>query len=236
MPSLLAELRTLADLVLPATCPGCRARGEPICENCARRLASASPFPTRPVPAPRGLPEVWALDWYGGVLRSVILRYKERGRRVAGPVLGQLLSEVVAAAAPEGRAVALLPVPSTAAAIRSRYGDQLRPVVATALGALRARGLRATAAQPLRALPRADSAGLTASERFAAASRGYAIRPRGLAAVTSALEAGAIPVLVDDIITTGSTLAAVAQRLREAGVPVARAAVVAATRKVTARI
>jgi predicted amidophosphoribosyltransferase len=42
--------------------------------------------------------------------------------------------------------------------------------------------------------------------------------------------AGAAVVLLDDVLTTGSTLAAVAGRLREAGVPVTFAATVAATR------
>jgi orotate phosphoribosyltransferase len=39
------------------------------------------------------------------------------------------------------------------------------------------------------------------------------------------------PVVVDDIVTTGATLAAVTARLREANVQVAGAAVLAATRR-----
>lgn len=226
--------RQLVDLVLPATCVGCAATGgSTLCPDCAQALVGATPFPVRPDPPPPGLPPTWALDWYGGRLRSAILGYKERGRRGAAGVLGERLSQVVAAATPSGAPVLLLPVPSTAVASRRRYGDHLGPVVARAVAALGATGRPAGVASPLRALPRPDSAGMSATERLAAAAVGFAPRPRRLAAVARVVERGVTPVLVDDVMTTGATLAAMARRLRAAGVVVRVAAVLAATRRVT---
>jgi len=49
-------------------------------------------------------------------------------------------------------------------------------------------------------------------------------------ALGAASEGGAAVILLDDVLTTGATLAAVAARLAERGVPVAFAATIAATR------
>jgi predicted amidophosphoribosyltransferase len=52
-----------------------------------------------------------------------------------------------------------------------------------------------------------------------------------VAPVRDAVAAGARLVVVDDVLTTGATLAAVAQRLRSAGVDAPVAAVLAATQR-----
>jgi len=96
---------------------------------------------------------------------------------------------------------------------------------------LRRSGLPATVVSAVRARPRPDSAGLTATERARAAAGAYAVDPRRISALRPANRAGAWVVVVDDIVTTGATLAAVTARLRQAGVPVRRAAVLAATRR-----
>jgi predicted amidophosphoribosyltransferase len=70
---------------------------------------------------------------------------------------------------------------------------------------------------------------LSAAERWSAAAGGFVVRPTRVAAVRSAAAAGIRPVLVDDVLTTGATLAGAAARLRAAGIPVAAAAVIAVT-------
>jgi hypothetical protein len=85
-------------------------------------------------------------------------------------------------------------------------------------------------ARPLRAAPRPDSAGLTSAERALAAAHGFRLRPGRLASLRRASAAGPVVVL-DDIVTTGATLAAVAATLARSGVPVSAAAVLAATRR-----
>ncbi len=227
---------TLLDLVLPGGCAGCGAAGGGVCRTCAADL-SQPPSARRPRPAPPGLPACLSAGEYDGTLRELILAYKERGRRgLAGP-LGDALAAVVRSGWPGGEPVVLIPVPATAAAIRARHGDHMLRLARRAARCLRAGGRPAAVATPLRALPKADSAHLDREERAVTARTAFAMRSAWrngpqLTALRSVADGGAV-VLVDDVLTTGSTLAAVAGVLLAAGVPVTFAATLAATRRRT---
>lgn len=232
VPSLLAGL---TDLVLPGGCAGCGgAAGEAlrygVCETCVTVLAGLRPHPTRPDPAPAGLPPCAALGGYDGLLRELLLGYKDRDRyRLARP-LGRLLAEVVAGLVPGP--VVLVPVPDTPAAVRARHGDHLRRLARPAAERLRAAGRPAVVAGALRARPRRDSASLDTAERAAEAAAAVRLRPLRAAGLRQRVARTGEPViLLDDIVTTGATLAAAARQLAAAGVPVAGAAVLAATRR-----
>ena len=222
----------LVDLVVPTTCAGCGvAGGGQLCQPC-REALDVRPARTTPVPSPPGLPATTALAGYAGALRAMILGYKERGRHSLGAVLGDRLAEVVVAAV-RGRAVPvlLLPVPCTAEAARRRRGDHMLRLANRCARAMRRRGWSVAVASPLVARPRADSSELSARARAVAAGSAFTLRRREAIAVGAALRAGAVPVLLDDVITTGATLAAAAVTLRTGGVDVRHAAVLAATRR-----
>jgi predicted amidophosphoribosyltransferase len=170
---------------------------------------------------------------YDSPLRELILAYKEHGRRGLAAPLGDRLAAVVRAGWPASGPLALVPVPATAAAIRARHGDHMLRLARRAALHLRAAGIPTVVASPLRALPRADSAHLDREQRAAAARTAFAVRwrsPVRVAALASAADAGAV-VLVDDVLTTGATLAAAAELLLDVGVPVTFAATLAATRR-----
>lgn len=225
-------VHALFDLILPRICGGCDGPADPggICPACAARLAEPA-IPTRPVPAPAGLPPCLAGGPYAGPRRELILAYKERGRRDLATPLGAALAEVVRAGWPATAGpVVLVPVPDTAAAIRARHGDHMLALARVAARRLRAAGYAASAVRALRARPKADSAELDRQQRVAAARDAFALLPPAAEPLRWAADAGAV-VVCDDVLTTGATLSAVALRLLEAEVPVAFAATLAATRR-----
>lgn len=206
-------LADLLDLVLPRDCAGCGAPGRALCRACTGLLLGAPPFAHRPSPAPAGLPPLTAAAVYDGVVRALLLAHKEHGRvGLAGP-LGRALA---AAAAPYGPGVVVVPVPSSRAAVRARGHDHARRL---ASGAARALGLRASPLLvPVRAV--ADQSGLDAVSRAGNLAGALGAR-RDLSGVEV--------LVVDDVVTTGATLAEAARALTAAGARVRGAAVVAAT-------
>ena len=228
----------LADLVLPTSCAGCDAERIPLrygaCESCAAALEALTPFPTAPVPPPAGMPPCVAVGPYGGVLRGALLAYKEKGRHRLARPLGALLAGAVAEIARDpGEPVLVIPVPSTARAMRERHGDHMARLATHAVRRLRATGWRsADIIQPIRALSRADSASLNAAGRRAAAENSLRIRRSRIGVSRRRTTMGGTLVVVDDIVTTGATLAALTARLREVNMQVTGAAVLAATRRI----
>lgn len=218
-------LRDILDLVHPQECAGCATCGHDLCPDCAARLVGA-PFAHRPQPCPPGCPIVYAAAAYDGIVRQVILAWKERGQRGAAQHLGMMLAAAIVVGSRAQHVsgpMILVPVPASRAALRNRGEDVLSRVARAAAGELRAKGWDA-GVQALLVLERTprDQAGLDAGARRA--------NLHGAMRATRAKTAGAI-VLVDDIVTTGVTLAEAARALAAVGRPPAFAATVAATRR-----
>jgi predicted amidophosphoribosyltransferase len=220
-------MRALLDLVLPAQCAGCGVRGLIACPRCLVDLAG----PARtawPRPSPPGLPPPYTMAAYAGPTRALLLSYKEDGVLGLRTPLGRALAGALCAALPPGspaESVVVVPVPSTRAARRRRGCDVVAELARVA--AARAR----TGGAPVRVVPAlrhrrsvVDSAGLTAAQRAVNLTEAFAVHPRHVAAV-----AGRRIVVVDDLVTTGVTLAECTRALRSVGAEVIAAATVAAT-------
>ena len=223
-------LGALADLVLPRTCAGCGLPGAVLCRRC--RTLLAQPQPATPRRFPDGFPPAAAAGAYAGPVRSALIAFKERGRAELAPPLGTALALAVAAvaAAVPGprRPVALVPVPSTPAAVRTRGRDHVRELTAVAVAELRAAGVEASAVRLLRRRGRVrDSAELSVAQRRANLAGSF------LVDLSTSLPPAAQLVVVDDVSTSGATLTEAASALERAlpGGPVVVAAVVAATPK-----
>jgi predicted amidophosphoribosyltransferase len=225
-------LTALLDLILPPRCAGCGVPRSVVCPACTARLRGL-PAPRPPDPCPPDLPPCWSAGDYDGVTRRLLLGYKERGRTALAPALGDALAGVLGSAVEVSAAGAVVvPVPSARAACRSRGHDPVGRVAAIAVRRLRAAGMPVTLAPILAQRRRvADQAGLSAAQRAANLTEAFQVlpRPRRPAGAGSGLAVA----LVDDIVTTGATLAEAARALRHAGYDVRLAATVAATRRRT---
>jgi predicted amidophosphoribosyltransferase len=213
------------DLLLGSCCPGCGRAGWGVCPDCRNLLASRTPFRTRPVPCPPGFPSTVTAAPYDRVLRGLINAHKERDALLLTPVLAELLARSVyallgIAELPPGTPVTIVPVPSATGTVRQRGFDATSAMArATARRLPDARPLvvRALAQQPgVR-----DQAGLGARARQQNLAGAFRVRRR----LTDPV------VLVDDLVTTGSTLAEAARTVRAAGAVVLGAATVAATQR-----
>jgi predicted amidophosphoribosyltransferase len=198
-------------LVLPVACAGCDAPDRSLCDGCRSALVP------RPVRVERIGPGIatWAALDYAETAARLIRAFKDEGRTDAAGVLGPALRHALAAACAEldgaaPREVAV--VPSTAAARRVRGYDPVRLLVRRAGFA---------PANVLRAHPRADQAALGREARRVNSEGSFAARGR--------LD-GRCFVLVDDVVTTGSTLADAVRAIRHAGGSVDAIAVLARTR------
>lgn len=195
-------LARLASLVAPPFCWGCGVDalpGQPLCGGCRRELRWLGPE----VVALDGV-VVWAPVAYDGPAKSLVRGLKYRG---APGLADSMAAQMAAGAPPELIApqTALVPVPLHPARRRRRGFNQAERIAAALA--------RRTGLQVSDCLVRAGSArhqvGSGRAERLEGAG-GEVRAAESLPAPRSAL-------LVDDVVTTGSTLAASAHALRAAG-------------------
>lgn len=215
-----------ADLLLGSRCPGCHQPGRGLCVACRHELARGRVRFVERDPSPPGYPLTVCAGDYTGVVPALLSGFKdERLLDLAGPLaarLGASVAHLLAALGRVGTAYALVPVPSAPAAIRERGSDHTHLLAArTAREVRRQVGLvlpvRRLVRPPRRAV---DQVGLDARARLLNRSNHFGAVP--------ALR-GEIPILVDDVTTTGSTLAAASLALARIGSPAVGAVVVAAT-------
>ncbi len=215
-------LAAAADLAWGGACAACARPGPVLCHECADLVRS---LPLIVPPVRPGVPFTVARGEYADELRRVILACKERQGLTLLPTLAGL---VVGSAAGvlhgrwSGEPLRIVPIPSARATVAGRGFDLTASMAAGVARALRRSGLAATTWAGLRQARAArDQVGLGVAERAANRRAGFTVLP-----------AHAAPILfIDDIVTTGATLAEAAKVMEGAGHQVVGAAVVAATRR-----
>ncbi|HEX6517548.1 MAG TPA: phosphoribosyltransferase family protein [Nocardioidaceae bacterium] len=225
------------DLVLGSSCAGCDHPGRLLCAGCSRALPRRG-VPAWPTPCPPGLALPMAAGEYAGVLKALVNAHKERGRFALAEPLGEVLAGVLLDLLRSSRSSApgrgpwlLVPVPSRGAVVRARGHDPMLRVARRAAAALRREGEETLLLRALRlvAVPR-DQAGLGAQERAENLKGSMAVR-RGAGQRVVRRWPDARVVVVDDVVTTGSTAREAQRALEAAGLRVVGVAALAATRK-----
>lgn len=225
----------LLSLAVPVDCVCCGAEDRALCVPCDRRIRRLTAAPFR---AESGAPAL--MDVSGAVLLPVVaagvyreelaqalLSFKRHGQHQLKRSLGTALGRAVAAATADTGGLLLVPVPTTT---KAYLGRGFSPVHLLLHGAsTRLPGLAVTDV-----LRKAGSSGVQLPGGQKGLGRGaraqrvrgsMQVRKRGRKRV-----AGRRCIIIDDVLTTGATLAEAARALHGAGAQVAGAVVLAATR------
>jgi ComF family protein len=187
---------SLLDLLFPPRCAGCHAYGSPWCSACQ---ASLEPIPTAEV---AGVPLV-AGGRFAGPLKLAIHTYKYGGRKALARELTRPLLLAIGQSGLQPQALAFVPLHAERERQRGfNQAQQIALELGKALGVPVIDGLR-------RVRPTPAQVGLSQVERQenvvgAFNWAGGRPAPRQLA-------------VVDDVCTTGATLQAAAEAIREAG-------------------
>ncbi len=202
----------LLDVALPPSCAGCGVDGEALCHSCGHALRERTELPAGvPIGLPASMPlPLTQLEWcapFSGPVRAALHKLKYGGERRLAEPLGEAMAARWRAAAAGGDV--LVPVPVHHERARQRGYDQavlLARAASLQLGMPCLIALERTRATR----PQFD---LGRKARKGNVAGAFAAR----AAPSSGSVAGAWVVLVDDVVTTGSTLAECAGALYDAG-------------------
>jgi len=210
------------DLVYPKRCAGCTRRGTWLCEDCRKALTLFSlPWCDRcGVPGtylrckchstPRNLDQVRSVGPFDGWLRGAVVQFKYHGEWARTAQLAPLLASTIVHLQPID---ALIPVPLHPTRLRQRGFNQSL-LLAQHAGEL----LNIEVKEPLIRTRRTDAqVNLGAQQRQANVAGAFTAQP-------DIAVAGLSIVLIDDVVTTGSTLSACAEALTVAGAASIKAA------------
>lgn len=218
-----------ADLIIGASCAGCGRSAITLCERCAEALAP-QPHIAWPSPVPRSLIEPSpvipiASGAHAKQLRSALACFKEEGQFGLLRPLGHLLAASICAGITSNRPVVLVPVPSSRRSIAKRGFDPIGILAKAAAVSIHKIGHGCHVERALTYKRKvADQSGLDARSREKNLQGAFLARQ-----ITELHDCHLV--VVDDIITTGSTVGEACRALSRVGVRPSGIATIASTKR-----
>lgn len=218
---------TIRDLLLPRGCAGCDAPDQVLCPRCRSLFARAY---RREFPVGM-LGFLYACARYEGPVRHAVLAWKDHGDVECDHVFGAILGDLVVSML-SGRvmtvmtadAVVVVPAPSSLRSMRARQRWHTLALARSVAAVLRTHGVDAR----MRAILRTRGISHKSVETVTAAQRADRIGGHIEVRCKKPLDGIAV-VIVDDIVTTGSTMRQCARVLQAAGAHVVTGFVLAQT-------
>ena len=206
----LVALHLLGELVCPTRCAACDELVSPralFCPACAPSVTSAGPQPA----------SEHSVFAYGGAVATAIARFKYAARSDLAVRFAEVMAGGAAAQAAKGNLELVVPVPLHPRRLVERGYDQ---AALLAMPIARRWGVRCAPRALVRTRPTPPQASLDRAARSANVADAFRC------AMPEKVR-GRRVLLVDDVRTTGATLAACADALRRAGAPEVRTLVLA---------
>ncbi len=203
------------DAALPANCVGCGEEGAPLCGTCAPALDARLDAPAGvPIGLPGDLPfPLLQLEWcaaFHGTVRDALHAIKYKGEQRLAEPLGEAIARRWRRVGVGAQIVTNVPVHADRA--RQRGYDQAELI---ARSAARQLGLPHTAVLR-RARATIAQFDLDRGDRATNVEGAFAVAVTGTAGLDPDVR-GRWILLIDDVVTTGATIAACATALEEAG-------------------
>jgi ComF family protein len=209
----------VADLIFPPRCMVCRRLGAWLCTGCMAEIEMICPpvcsqcgLPSdahgadRPCSIPSPLDGLRACAFHSGVLREAIHEFKYQDLTALAVPLGRLMADAWAALDGNWLPQAVVPVPLHPHRQRQRGYNQSALLARELAAALQLPLMEGTLHRVKATVPQVD---LDVEQRRINVLDAFRCQPGSLA--------GRSVLLVDDVCTTGATLASACQALKEAG-------------------
>lgn len=205
-------LSGITSLLFPPICKGCEKRMETaqgvICDDCWQKLEL---FPTEELKTkniPENLDLIWPVFLFDELFQKIIHTLKYQGNASVGREIGRRIARHLPSNFDEYRPELFVPIPLHPIKLRERGYNQSEAIAAGLASQLK--GIVETGLLK-RIKNTATQTKLNAEERQANMQMAFTINRKKTIACETTI------VLIDDVFTTGATLASAAQMLRQAG-------------------